>query len=145
MAVCSPWHNQTNSTWSSSSSEIHRPDPQSRTPLRVMALEPSTDMNKFREVVKSSQNIIVIAGAGLSAASGDRPPGLLTHPFILLMNHHPCRYTYFPRRWRTVEEVRGYEPCHSSGVCSESKSSVAILSYEKREVRVAFHRITLRS
>jgi hypothetical protein len=28
-------------------------------------------MQKFREVVKSSKNIIVVAGAGLSAASGD--------------------------------------------------------------------------
>ena len=32
---------------------------------------PSTDMHKFREVVKSSRNIIVVAGAGLSAASGE--------------------------------------------------------------------------
>ena len=39
-----------------------------------MALGPSADMHKFREVVKSSKNIIVVAGAGLSAASGDRLP-----------------------------------------------------------------------
>jgi len=37
-----------------------------------MTVEPSTDMHKFREVVKSSRNIVVIAGAGLSAASGDQ-------------------------------------------------------------------------
>jgi len=64
---------------------------------------PSTDMNKFREVVKSSQNIIVIAGAGLSAASGNRLPELLTYPFVAFTQ--PCRYTYLPRRRRAVEEV----------------------------------------
>ena len=41
---------------------------------------PSTDMQEFREVVKSSRNIIAIAGAGLSAASGDYPPERL--PFV---------------------------------------------------------------
>ena len=48
---------------------------------------PSTDMKKFHEVVKSSRNIIAIAGAGLSAASGDSerltaPP--LSVPFTTL-------------------------------------------------------------
>ena len=44
-----------------------------------MAEIPSTDMQKFREVVKSSRNIIAIAGAGLSAASGDCPPDVSIH------------------------------------------------------------------
>lgn len=35
-----------------------------------MAQDPSADMQKFREVVKSSRNIVAIAGAGHSAASG---------------------------------------------------------------------------
>jgi NAD-dependent SIR2 family protein deacetylase len=38
-----------------------------------MVKGPSTDLQEFRKVVKSSRNIIAIAGAGLSAASGDYP------------------------------------------------------------------------
>jgi NAD-dependent SIR2 family protein deacetylase len=48
-----------------------------------MPKKPSTDVQKFREVVKSSRNIIAIAGAGLSAASGDyRSEYWLMSPFI---------------------------------------------------------------
>ena len=53
-----------------------------------MVVGPSTSIQGFREVVKSSQNIIVIAGAGLSAASGDRPPKSLRHLCISLTNRH---------------------------------------------------------
>jgi len=51
-----------------------------------MVAEPSTDMQQFREVVRSSKNIVVIAGAGLSAASGDHPSKLLRPLYI---THEP--------------------------------------------------------
>jgi hypothetical protein len=43
-------------------------------PQSAMVIGPSASVHEFREVVNSSQNIIIIAGAGLSAASGDRLP-----------------------------------------------------------------------
>ena len=77
-----------------------------------MVTGPSTSMQQFREVVRSSRNIVVIAGAGLSAASGDRPSAP-SRPLLTSLTNRYCRYTYFPR-WRgSVEEVRGYESRHS--------------------------------
>ena len=55
---------------------------------KAMVAGPSTSIHKFREVVKSSRKIIVVAGAGLSAASGDHPSELLEPPFIPLTNCH---------------------------------------------------------
>lgn len=54
----------------------------------AMVVGPSKNARKFREVVKSSRNIIVIAGAGLSAASGDRPSKLLTSPFMTFTTYY---------------------------------------------------------
>lgn len=47
------------------------PASQNLTSERDMVQDPSTDTQEFREAIKSSRNIIAIAGAGLSAASGD--------------------------------------------------------------------------
>ena len=68
-----------------------------------MVKGPSTDMQEFREVVKSSRNIIVIAGAGLSAASGDYPSKRLMPPLISLTIH--CLEVYL--RSATVEDCGG--------------------------------------
>ena len=54
----------------------------------AMAKGPSTNIRKFHKVVKSSQNIVVIAGAGLSAASGDRSSELFRSPFTPFTNPH---------------------------------------------------------
>ncbi len=35
-------------------------------------MSPSSDVNKFQRVLSRSRNIVVIAGAGLSAGSGER-------------------------------------------------------------------------
>jgi hypothetical protein len=38
-------------------------------------MPPSHDIEKFRSILQSSKNIVAIAGAGLSAASGSIFPG----------------------------------------------------------------------
>jgi hypothetical protein len=37
----------------------------------LLTMAPSTDMTAFREVLMKSKHIIAVAGAGLSAASGE--------------------------------------------------------------------------
>jgi len=59
-----------------------------QTPKNAMVAESNTIMQQFRKVVKSSKNIVVIAGAGLSAASGEHPPKRPRPLFISLTNRH---------------------------------------------------------
>jgi NAD-dependent SIR2 family protein deacetylase len=44
-------------------------------------MEPSTDIEKFQKLLSESKNIIAVAGAGLSAASGYLPliPSMFDH------------------------------------------------------------------
>lgn len=37
---------------------------------RIMALRQSSDMSKFKEVLKSAKEIVILSGAGISAESG---------------------------------------------------------------------------
>ena len=50
-------------------------------------MSPSQDMKAFHEILQSSKNIIAVAGAGLSAASG----ALLdtTKPPLTVVSRHP--------------------------------------------------------
>ncbi|KAF9653610.1 DHS-like NAD/FAD-binding domain-containing protein [Thelephora ganbajun] len=83
-----------------------------------MATGPSTSIQAFREVVKSSQNIIVIAGAGLSAASGIptfRDGGGLWRKYEAKNLATPRAFAKDPSRvWQFYhmrrEKARGAEP-----------------------------------
>jgi len=59
-------------------------------------------IHEFRSAFSKAKNILVVAGAGLSAASG-KP--FFVYEFIYLLTM-AVRHTYFQRRRRDVEIIR---------------------------------------
>ena len=90
----------------------------------------SEDVEKFREVLKSSQHIIVIAGAGLSAASGELNPEIFG-----LLSYRLSRYPHIQRQWRFVADSWSDAFGHCLRFCKQSVLSVAILSSSQTDVR----------
>ena len=89
-------------------------------------------MEAFASVLKSSKNIIAVAGAGLSAASGKLPDD--AH-LIGLSYHSTCyRNPNFQRHRGTMAQIRRHQSCHARSVQREPVSSVAVLPLSAREV-----------
>ena len=69
-----------------------------------MSSLPSADMAAFKELLSSSKHIIAVAGAGLSAASGESPRVVLGRapgaPFFL-----GFRYPNVQRIWGYVAQI----------------------------------------
>lgn len=97
----------------------------------IHIMEKSTDMNEFRKVLQGSKNIIAIAGAGLSAASGHFSSYPDLHIKIDSSNH---RDSYFQRKWGDLEEVQRHKTCNPRRVQEISFVGVAILPLPSRSV-----------
>lgn len=91
---------------------------------------PSADMDNFRELLGSSKNIIALAGAGLSAASG------------IIFPSHQCefpidslgRYPHIQRGWGNLETIRGHVSRNSSRLPEITFFGLAVLSLPSRKV-----------
>ena len=85
-------------------------------------------------MLRAAKNIIVVAGAGLSSASG------LSTKSALNVAHPKCRHPDLSRGRRNVEVPKINVSCDPRGVRRESKSRVAVLSLPPGSVS-AFSRI----
>ena len=94
---------------------------------------PSTDIDEFRRVLESSKKVIVVSGAGLSAASGTRihPSTHSTHKYTLLL----YRYRNLQRCGRALAQVWREISRNTFCLGRKSISGLAILSLQTRRVR----------